>query len=159
MSGTPPLASTADSSGCARSGSRRRGDRDTPARGRRQWAHSGGRGGQSRGGRAPCWHCRAGRLPYAASSRHKIYSTGLGGEHSICLLCRPHYFHPDAERRRSHSHSVCWDLVLPACAPVGSTRKDSSSALLFWGLPTALISWQHTGGISFWGRISAAQCL
>lgn len=31
------------------------------------------------------------------------YSTEQVGERSICLLCRPHYFHPDAERRKSHS--------------------------------------------------------
>lgn len=34
------------------------------------------------------------------------YSTGLVGERSICLLCRPHYFHPDAERRKSHSETT-----------------------------------------------------
>lgn len=103
-------------------------------------------------------------------------------------------------------HSVCWDLCLPVCAQVGSTRKDSSSALLrdhikthththtevnklghmflrssinthaplyriiispllliffylFWGPPTALISWQHMGGISSWGLTVAAQSL
>lgn len=30
---------------------------------------------------------------------------------------------------------------------------------LFWGPPTALISWQHMGGISSWGLIVAAQSL
>lgn len=34
------------------------------------------------------------------------YSTGLVGERSICLLCRQHYFHPDAERRKSHSETT-----------------------------------------------------
>lgn len=153
------LLSTAGSSRCVRSGSRTRAGRDTPTRGRRLWAHSGGKGGRSRGGRAPRWHCQAERLRLAASPRHKIYSTGLVGGRSICLLCRPHYFHPDAERRRSHSHSVRWDLGLPGCAQVCSTRKGSSSALLSWGLPTERISWQHRGGISSWGRTGAAPCL
>lgn len=31
------------------------------------------------------------------------YSTERVGERSICLLCRPHYFHLDAERQKSHS--------------------------------------------------------